>query len=192
MSRTTGTPSVDARDEDRARSTIVVLGAPPGAGPALAPPLRARVATAAAVYLEARAARVLVSGIRNARLDETGPMRDALLALGVDAHALLVDEKGVRTLTSLVRARDLFDVERAIVVTNAFHMPRALLLARALGLDVEGAIAREDPLPRRRRRAWRVAREVGALSRAVVDVAVLKLVEQGRAPRAQRRADRPS
>jgi len=172
MASTTDAASEGEHDDGRARPTIVVLGAPPGSARVLATPLRARVAMAAQLYREGRAARVLVTGIRSARVDETGPMCDALVALGVDARALVVDEEGARTFTSLVRARDVFGVVHAIVVTNAFHMPRALFLARALGLVAEGAIALEDPLPRRRRRAWRAAREVGALSRAVIDVAL--------------------
>jgi vancomycin permeability regulator SanA len=93
----------------------------------------------------------------------------------VPEQALLVDRDGLRTFTSLRRARDVFALTRVVVVTNPFHMPRALFLARALGLSVTGVPAPERRAPRTRTHVLRLVREGGALTRAVVDVAWIRL-----------------
>lgn len=169
------------------RPTIVLLGAPPGNAPLLASPLAARVDVAARLFHAGASDRILVTGVKRPWLDEIGPMCRALAALDVPFEALLVDPDGLRTLTSLIRARDLFAIKRGLVVTNPFHMPRALFLARALGLDVKGVAASEREPPRRRTRVKRVVREGGAFTRAVIDVAWIRLAAGDATAHATRR-----
>lgn len=58
---------------------------------------------------------------------------------------MFLDHAGVDTYDSMYRARDIFEVNSAIVVTQAFHLPRAVYLGRALGIGVYGVIADRQP-----------------------------------------------
>ena len=122
-----------------------------------------------------RAPRVLISGDRDfeREYDEIGPMRQALLELGVDAAAIVEDPRGYRTLDSMARAHQVFGFDDALVVTNDFHVARAVYLGRHFGLDVDGVVADVDvdwPLPARARN---VGREVLAGVLAFVDCHLL-------------------
>jgi len=98
-----------------------------------------RVAGAIALYEAGKVDRVLVSG-DHGRLgyNETDTMRDAVIAAGVPAARVFTDYAGFDTWSSVRRAREIFGVRDAIVVTQPFHMPRALYLGRAAGLEVQG------------------------------------------------------
>lgn len=98
-------------------------------------------------------------------------MRDALISRGVPAGAITLDYAGFRTLDSLVRAREIFGVNAPIVVTDDWHQPRTLFLARAAGLDAVGMCSADVP--------WGISRKTRIrewLSRvkAVADVHVLR------------------
>ncbi len=68
-------------------------------------------------------------------------MERLLLDRGVPSNALLRDPRGLNTYESLRRARDVFGVGKALLVTQGFHLPRALLLAKRLGTDAAGVKA---------------------------------------------------
>jgi len=101
-----------------------------------------RVQSAADLYRAGKVGRILVSGDHH-RLgyDETDTMRDALLRAGVPSRAIFTDYAGFDTWSTMVRAREVFGVERAVVVTQGFHMARALSLGRSAGLDVHGLVS---------------------------------------------------
>src|SRR4030067_967842 len=67
---------------------------------------------------------------------------------------LWVGHGGVRTAASCQRARDIFGVSQAVLVTQAFHLPRALALCEGLGLQVAGVSAALSPYSARSRRFW--------------------------------------
>jgi SanA protein len=91
------------------------------------------------------------------------------LARGVPAAAIQPDYGGRRTYDSCYRAVEVFQVDQAILVTQEFHLPRALLLCDNLGMDVVGVVAdRRDYAPRSI--AWSEARELPALVGALVDL----------------------
>ena len=98
-------------------------------------------------------------------------MRRFVLAAGVPPEDVFCDHAGFDTYDSLYRARDVFQVHRVIVVTQRFHLPRALYIARGLGIDASGA-----PCDRRRyvARHWNAAREVLARVKAFKDVALVR------------------
>jgi SanA protein len=98
-------------------------------------------------------------------------MRDALVARGVPAKLITQDHAGFRTLDSLVRAREVFGIEELVVVTDDWHLPRALFLARSAGVDAIGA-AFED-VPWKQSAKTRV-REWFSRVKAVADVYVLR------------------
>ena len=101
-----------------------------------------RVRQAAALWHAGRVEKILVSGDHGSwDYDEPGTMRKALVADGVDPEDVFEDHAGFETWATMVRARSIFGVRDAVVVTQGFHMPRALYLAEAAGIDATGLTA---------------------------------------------------
>src|SRR5262249_18307502 len=138
------------------------------------PLLRARLELALRLYQEGRVQTILASGDGGSRpgYDEVTPMRRWLIARGVPADRVIPDPAGFDTFASCSRARQVFGVTRAIVVTNSYHLPRAVALCRHAGIDAVGAGddsgSRADPW------AWwsGTAREQPATALAVLDMLV--------------------
>jgi SanA protein len=83
--------------------------------------------------------RIVVSGADGSwRYDEPGTMRRALMRAGVPGHVIFTDHAGFNTRGTMVRAKRIFQVRSAIVVTQGFHMDRALYLGKAADIDVHG------------------------------------------------------
>ncbi|MGA2140640.1 MAG: ElyC/SanA/YdcF family protein [Verrucomicrobiia bacterium] len=128
-----------------------------------------RVDAAAALYHAGRVKRLILSGDK--RHDEPMEMKRALLQRGVPESALVLDNFGLRTLDSVVRARDVFKCGKLTVISERFHDFRALFLSRYYGVDAV-AYAPEELSFR-----WMVrpmARECLARVKAVLDLYVLK------------------
>lgn len=106
--------------------------------------LAGRLQTAAALVHSGRARVVLVSGDGNgASGDEPAAMTSYLTAgLGVDPRRVVADPFGLDTYDSCARAREVYGVSRALIVTQSYHLSRAVTLCRHLGLDVDGVTAR--------------------------------------------------
>ena len=95
-----------------------------------------RIAAAAALYHAGKVRHLLVSGDNHiASYNEPTDMRDALVAAGVPASAITCDYAGFRTLDSVVRAREVFSLQQCTIISEAFHCPRAVWIARQHGLD---------------------------------------------------------
>jgi len=98
-----------------------------------------RVAQAEALWKAGKVDRILVSGDHGRwRYDEPTTMRRALIRAGVPAGVIFTDHAGFNTRATMERARRVFGVDSAIVVTQGFHMKRSLFLADAAGLDADG------------------------------------------------------
>lgn len=98
-----------------------------------------RMNTAARLYREGKVRHLLVSGDNgHAGYDEPTWMRDALIERGVPLSAITLDYAGFRTLDSMARAKNVFGLQRFTIVTDDFHISRAVFLARSYGLDVVG------------------------------------------------------
>lgn len=101
-----------------------------------------RVRQAAALWQAGKVEKVLVSGDHHAwAYDEPGTMRKALVGAGVPARDVFEDHAGFDTWATMVRARSVFGIRDAVVITQGFHMPRALFLADAAGIDASGLTA---------------------------------------------------
>jgi SanA protein len=101
-----------------------------------------RVHQASALWHAGKVKRILVSGDHHSwAYDEPDTMRKALVAEGVPPRVIFEDHAGFDTWATMVRARGIFDVHDAVVVTQGFHMPRALYLADAAGIDATGLTA---------------------------------------------------
>jgi len=98
-----------------------------------------RMNAAAELYREGKTRHFLVSGDNGHEgYDEPTWMRDALVTRGVPASAITMDFAGFRTLDSMARAKAVFGLQRFTIITDDFHEPRAIFLARSYGLDVVG------------------------------------------------------
>jgi SanA protein len=100
-----------------------------------------RIKTAVALYEGGKVSLLLMSGHAEGGYDEPGAMRDLALRLGVPEQAILLDRGGSRTYETCWRAKQLYGIDRAILITQAFHLPRALLIAEGLQIDAAGVAA---------------------------------------------------
>ncbi len=134
-----------------------------------------RLEEALELFRLGKAPRVLVSGRGGGGLasDEVAAMRRYLQARGVPAAAILEDHEGLRTIDTMQRCKDVFGARSALVVSNPFHVARAVFLGREHGLETFGVAA---PYLREYSRStmWKnQGREVLARVRAWLDVCVL-------------------
>jgi vancomycin permeability regulator SanA len=121
------------------RPVALVLGAGvrPDGEPSLL--LARRLDTAAGLYSSGKVDAVLVSGDNSVEhYNETDTMSDYLVAAGVPRERIVGDYAGFSTWDSCARASEVFGVEEATVVTQDFHLPRAVRLCRAAGIDAVG------------------------------------------------------
>lgn len=153
---------------------ILVLGASVRPDKQPSDMLLDRLVTAAQLYRMGRGAKILVSGDHgHPDYDEVSAMARTLEEQGVAAEDIFLDHAGFRTLDSMYRARRVFGVERALVVSNPFHLSRAVFLGRSVGLEVEAVAAKAIRPYSLRTRLKHDAREVLARLRAWLDVYVL-------------------
>jgi SanA protein len=128
-----------------------------------------RLAAGAALYRDGRVTRVLVSGERStAAFDQVDVMRRELVRMGVPDREIFTDHGGFDTWDSMVRARKVYDVRSAVVVTQGWHMPRALWLGKRAGLKVHGLVA--DPIHAGEHERTFTVSEIFARVKAVIDV----------------------
>lgn len=101
--------------------------------------LRDRLNGAIQLYRLGKVDGLLMTGDNHvATYDEATSMRDYALAQGVPASAITLDYAGFDTYDSCYRARAVFGVRSAIVVTQSYHLPRAVYTCRGVGLDAVG------------------------------------------------------
>jgi SanA protein len=125
-------------DADGAQAAIV-LGARALPDGGMSSMLQDRVERAAELYRTGKVDKVIVSGDHGTwEYDEPGTMRDALIRDGVAPQDVFTDHAGFDTWATMRRAHEVFGVDRAIVVTQAFHISRAVYLAHAAGMDAQG------------------------------------------------------
>lgn len=152
-----------------ARDAAVVLGAGLRRDGRPTTVLADRVATAVSLYQQGKVDRLLMSGSVQPGRDEPAAMRALAIELGVPGDSILEDPQGNRTYDSCVRARTVYNIRNALIVTQRFHLPRALALCDANDIDAAGVSA-----DRRLYRAsffWDI-REIPASYRALWDVYV--------------------
>lgn len=120
----------------------IVLGAAVYGKKTLSPILEDRVLTAIELYRASSVKKILVSGDnREVSYNEVVPVRNYLIARGVPEEDIFLDFAGFDTFDTMYRARHVFEVETAIVITQAFHLPRSVYTARAMGINAYGITA---------------------------------------------------
>jgi len=152
----------------------LVFGAGVWRDGAPSPVLYDRIATAVWLYRTGTVNKLLLSG-DNRFLDYNEPavMRETALKMGVADADLVLDFAGRRTYDSCYRAREIFGVDHAVLVTQEFHLARALYVCNELGVESVGVRADMQSYGERSRAWWEV-REVLARSSAWLDVNVLR------------------
>jgi SanA protein len=131
--------------------------------------LAARVEQASRLWHAGKVEKILVSGDHGTwKYDEPDTMRKALVRDGVAPEDVFEDHAGFDTWATMVRARQIFGVNEAVVITQGFHMPRALYLADAAGIDATGLTADLQSWGYQGRKS--TVREVLSRVKAVADV----------------------
>ncbi|GIJ80922.1 protein SanA, affects membrane permeability for vancomycin [Micromonospora phaseoli] len=135
------------------------------------PFLSARLEIARELYATGKVQAILVSG-DNMRHEYNEPeaMQRWLVDRGVPADKVVLDYAGFDTYDSCARAKRIFGVDRATVVTQAFHLARAVTVCRHLGVDANGV--GDETARELSHRTWRISstREYGAGLKAALDV----------------------
>ncbi len=136
--------------------------------------LQDRVQTAVQLYEKGKVSKILMSG-DNSFVDYNEPeaMRQYALSLGVPDEDIVLDYAGRRTYDTCYRASAIFQVQSAILVTQSFHLPRALFLCNSFGVKSNGVAANNIYFRKISRLIWN-ARELFATTQAVWDVYVAK------------------
>lgn len=104
--------------------------------------LRDRVETAASLYFDHKVEKILMSGDnRFENYNEPEAMKQYAVSLGVPGEAIVMDYAGRRTYDTCYRAKAIFGATEALLITQKFHLPRALFICNALGLKADGVEA---------------------------------------------------
>jgi SanA protein len=153
-----------------AARVAIVFGARVYPSGRLSAMLMDRVETAIQLYEAGKVEKLLLSGDnRSQYYNEPGAMMAYALGRGVPAEDIQPDFAGLRTYDTCYRAKAIFDLESAVLVTQRFHLPRALFTCDQLGLHVIGVAADQrdyDP----RSIAWSEMREIPATLMALLDI----------------------
>lgn len=161
-------------DQVPARPVAIVFGAGLTRDGTPTAVLRDRVETAAQLYFDGKVQKLLMSGDnRFVEYNEPEAMRQYAIDLGVPDQDIVLDYAGRRTYDTCYRARSIFGVDSAILVTQDFHLPRALYLCNALGVEAVGVKANNFYYRKISRLIWNT-RELLATFGAVVDVQITK------------------
>jgi SanA protein len=156
------------------KPVALVLGAGLWRDGSPTPVLRDRVITAVELYKAGRVSKLLMSGDNQyVTYNEPAAMRRLALQLGVPDEDIVLDYAGRRTYDSCYRAYNIFDVPEVTVVTQQFHLGRALYLCNALGAEAVGVAADRQNYRASWQRFWQM-REVAATVRAWLDINLLK------------------
>jgi SanA protein len=167
---TTRAALVTAVAEAPVRPFVIVLGNRVFPDGTPSRELAARLETGRQLYAAGRARKIIVSGLARPDYDEPHSMANWLYARGVPAADVILDLGGYRTAATMADAAEI-GVRTALVATQAYHLPRAIYLARHAGIDAVGV-----PSLRTARSAFdaiRTAlREMLARAEIVVEVAL--------------------
>jgi SanA protein len=148
----------------------IVLGASVD-GNEPSPILAARANAAIQLFEDGKVSKILVTGDNaTTNYDEVNPVQHYLLAAGIPPQDIFLDHAGFDTYSSMYRAKVVFDATSAVVVTQDFHLPRAVFTARALGINAYGYNAGTGSV-------WDYLREIPASAKALWDIATRRVPE---------------
>jgi SanA protein len=156
------------------KAVVLVPGAGLNAVGGPSAPLKDRLDAAIQLYRDGKVEKLLLSGDNSSiHYNEPGAMQTYAIEAGIPEDDLVLDYAGRRTYDSCYRARHIFGLDELIVVTQAYHLPRAIFLCENLGLDVAGIPVEQSRYIRSRYLFWNI-REVFASMIAWTDVFITK------------------
>lgn len=137
-----------------------------------------RIQAAAELYNKGKVDKLIVSGgdYRNSEkngYDEPVAMRDSLVHLGVPVNRIILDYDGTRTLNSIAKAKNVYNTDSVILISQEYHNERALYQADYLGVDAIGYCARTPG----RKRSWLRNRGRESLARVKLFVDIIRGLE---------------
>jgi SanA protein len=157
-----------------ARKAGIVFGAGLNRSGTPSAVLRDRIETAAQLYAEGKIQKILMSGDnRFVDYNEPGAMRDYAKQLGVPEKDIVLDYAGRRTYDTCYRARHIFEIDEAILISQSFHLPRALFTCSNLGIKSIGVPSDVRHYLRRSYAYWNI-REIPATTVAFWQVWVTR------------------
>lgn len=163
-------PSIVSHLEAPSRPIAIVFGAGLRSDGTPTRVLEDRVRTAASLYHGGKVTTLILSGSQSgATYDEPGAMLVLALQLGVPHKDILLDRGGSRTFQTCQRAKSDFGAKRVLLVSQEFHLPRALAICEALGIEALGVRADLGIYGRASSSLWRL-REIPASFLAVWEV----------------------
>jgi SanA protein len=159
---------VDSLDDIRPADVGLVLGASVLPDKRPSPILRDRIRTGVELLAAGKVQRLLMSGEgEQPHYDEVSAMKRTAIELGADEESIATDADGHRTYDSCVNAKTQFHAASVIVVSQRYHLPRAIYLCQGVGLDTQGLAADHSEYQNQ----WRFAlREIPAWILAVIDL----------------------
>lgn len=132
--------------------------------------LEDRVETAVELYRAGKVKKILMSGDnRFITYNEPAAMRAYAIGLGVPDEDIVLDYAGRSTYDTCYRAKEIFGLNQTILVTQSFHLPRAIYTCRMLGLDASGVVADNKEFRRSSELVWNI-REFGSCLKALLDL----------------------
>ncbi|MEP6902240.1 MAG: ElyC/SanA/YdcF family protein [Actinomycetota bacterium] len=134
--------SITEVPEEEPKRVAIIFGARVWADGSPSNSLYDRVLTGVELYRAGRVKKLLMSGDNpNADYDEPTAMKKTAVELGVPEEDIVLDFAGRRTYDTCYRAKEIFEVQKAILVTQDYHLPRALYLCNSLGVESIGITA---------------------------------------------------
>ena len=134
-----GEDSIYSAKDVPQKEVVLVLGAKVYSDGRLSDMFRDRIDTAVGLYKTEKVEKILVSGDHGTKgYDEVNAAKDYILQQGVPGADIFLDHAGFDTYDSVYRARDVFQVKSMIIVTQKYHLPRALYIADGLDADAVG------------------------------------------------------
>ena len=122
--------------------TVLVPGAMVWSNGKLSSILEDRMENAYMLYKQGKVKRFLLSGDHGTKYyDEVNAMKNYLLKKGIPKEDIFLDHAGFDTYNSVIRAKEIFEVDNLIIVTQKFHLPRAVFIAKHKDIKVSGFIA---------------------------------------------------
>jgi SanA protein len=150
------------------KQVALVLGARVYSNGRMSSILSDRVKTALELYRGGKVSKILLSGDHGTKdYDEVNAMKNYLLINNVKEEDVFMDHAGFDTYDSVYRAREIFQVDSMIVVTQKFHLSRAVYIARKLGIDAVGITADKQKYQNMQRNE---IREILARAKAYIDI----------------------
>lgn len=130
-----------------------------------------RIKMAAELYREGKATHFLLSGDNRTKYyNEPQQMKDALIRAGVPDSVITLDFAGLRTLDSIVRAKEIFGQDHLTIITQPFHCYRAIFISRYYNIDAV-AVQAIEPSPEAMVKVY--LREYLARTKAIIDLYIL-------------------